>query len=243
MVHILKVFILPSTLIVLTATVGSGLLCTGLSRKIGARMCIAALIIYTFFAEGPISFLLLGHLEYMIQPATASERAGIQTIVVLAAHAEPDDSIPVSAQMNSASAFRVLQAIHLIREVPVATLIVSGEGPTPDIMAKALVAAGIPRDQVRVDEDSSSTVESARQLLAMLGHSPFLLVTSAGHMPRAVRVFQKFGMNPRAAPTHYLTNRNWLATQYIPSPLHLRYSDLAISEYVALLWYGWNGWL
>jgi uncharacterized SAM-binding protein YcdF (DUF218 family) len=71
----------------------------------------------------------------------------------------------------------------------------------------------------------------------------FLLVTSAGHIPRAMGVFRKLGMNPRAAPTYYLTRRNWLAVQYLPSPLHLQYSDLAVSEYAALFWYRLNGWL
>ena len=66
---------------------------------------------------------------------------------------------------------------------------------------------------------------------------PFILVTSAGHMPRSMHVFKKAGLNPIPAPTHYLTRKNNLAISYLPSPLHLRYSDLAIHEYAAILWY------
>lgn len=240
---IAKTFLVPSGMIMLAGISSLTLVCFRHGRKLGVRLGIVAFLLYIIFGAGPVAFLLLGHLEYWIPPAQAAERANVQTIVVLAAHAEPDPNIPLSSHINSPSAFRVLEALKLFREAPNSSVIVSGEGSVPKVIGEVLIASGIPTDHLRIDADSSSTAESAKRLQPVLGRSPFLLVTSAGHMPRAVKVFQKAGMAPRAAPTHYLTRRNWLAIQYLPSPLHLKYSDLAVSEYMGLFWYRLNGWL
>lgn len=219
------------------------LLCFRSGRPLGMRLGVTALVLYAIFGAGPVSYLLLGHLEYQIPPANAAERSDVRTIVILAAHAEPEPAIPLSSHVNSASAFRILEVIKLFREAPDSVVIVSGAGEVPSVMQEVLVSAGVPGDRLRLDADSFSTVESAKHLIPVLDGSPFLLVTSAGHMPRAFKVFEKAGLRPRAAPTHYLTRRNWMAIQYLPSPIHLQYSDLAVSEYEAILWYRLHGWL
>lgn len=240
---IVKYLLFPSNLITLSAILGLVLLCARFTRKWGGALCIFAFACYLIFGAGPVAFWLLGNLEYQISPASASEREKVQTVVILAAYGESDLSIPLSSRVNSETAFRLLEAISLFRGAPHSKLIVSGGGEAPAIMRDVLVAAGIPSGQLHVNPDSFSTFESARHLSATLGKSPFLLVTSAGHMPRAIGVFRKAGTAPLAVPTHYLAKRNWLAIQYLPSPAHLVYSDLAVSEYAALCWYSLKGWL
>lgn len=238
-----KYFILPSSWILVGALAGIVLLCFRSTRKYGGVLGFAALTLYMFFGSGPVAFLLLGHLEYLIPAASQSEREGALTIVVLAAHAETEAGVPLSSFVNNASAVRLLEALSLFQAVPGTRVIVSGGGETPTIMRDVLMSAGIPPDRILVDGASTSTFESAIHLRPALENAPFLLVTSAGHMPRAIGTFLKAGANPRAVPTHFMTRRNWLAIQYLPSPVHLGYSDLAVSEYAALLWYRLRGWL
>jgi uncharacterized SAM-binding protein YcdF (DUF218 family) len=240
---IVKYLLLPSNLITLSAILGMVLLGARFTRKWGGALCIVAFAGYLIFGAGPVAFWLLGNLEYQISPASASQREGVQTVVVLAAYGESDLSIPLSSRVSNETAFRLLEAISIFRAAPHSMVIVSGGGAVPAIMHDVLVSSGIPSDHLLVDGNSLSTVESARHLSATIGTSPFLLVTSAGHMPRAIGVFQKAGTVPLAVPTHYLAKRNWLAIQYLPSPVHLVYSDLAISEYAALGWYSLKGWL
>lgn len=242
-VALLKYLVLPSSIILLSVLLGTILTCLRASRKYGIALLVFALSVYVVFASGPVSFLLLGHLEYEIPPATASERLGSEKIVVLTAYAESNQDIPLSAWINTASAFRVLEVIGLVRTFPEATVILSGQEDVPRIMRDVLVASGIPSHNILIDDLSSNTVESAKHISPILRGMPFLLVTSAGHMPRAFGVFRKAGMNPRPVPTHYLSKRNWLAVQFLPSPMHLVYSDLAVSEYLALFWYRWRGWI
>lgn len=239
----LKFILLPSSLIMIFALSGLVLICGWRVRVWGGFLCVLGLAIYMICATGPVAFWLLGHLEYQVPSASTAEREGVRTIVVLAAYAEADAAIPLSSRVNSGTAFRLLEVMRLFRMAPDATVIVSGEGGAPHIMRELLVSGGIPSTRVVVDDHSSSTFESGRNLAPTLGTVPFLLVTSAGHMPRAMKVFRKAGTNPYAAPTHFLTRKNWMAIQYLPSPLHLVYSDLAVSEYEALVWYAINGWI
>lgn len=238
-----KYLLLPSNLITLCALLGLGMLCSRLYRKWGVRLSLGAFACYVLFASGPVAFLLLGYLEYQVPSATVSEREGIRTIVVLAAYGESDLSVPLSSRVSSGTAFRLLEAISLFQAAPDSTVIVSGGGVVPAIMREVLISAGVPSDHIMVDGESFSTFESAMHLASVLESAPFLLVTSAGHMPRAKGAFQKLGTNPRAVPTHYMSKQNWLAIQYLPSPAHLGYSDLAVSEYAALCWYRLKGWL
>jgi uncharacterized SAM-binding protein YcdF (DUF218 family) len=241
--NFLKYILLPSNLIMFGGVVGAVLLCARKTRIWGIRASLCTLMLYLVIASGPVAFLLLGGLEYQISPATEVERKDVNIIVVLAAYAENNRDIPVSSRVSSGTAYRLLETIALFEAAPEATVVVSGGGVAPAAMQEVLVSAGIPSGQIVVDGDSYSTFESAMHLRQKLGTRPFLLVTSAGHMPRAFGVFRKAGMASLAVPTHFLTKRNWLAIQYLPSPQHLTYSDLALSEYGALLWYSMKGWI
>lgn len=238
-----KYLLLPSNQIMLSALMGLGLLCSRWPRRWGGWLSLWAFTLYMVFASGPVAFLLLGHLEYQVPSATASQREGIRTIVVLSAYAEPEPSFPLSSRVSSGTAFRLLEAINLFWKAPDSRVIVSGGGVAPGIMRDVLISAGVPSDHIVVDDQSLSTFESAIHLTPILGAAPFLLVTSAGHMPRAMGAFEKVGGAPRAVPTHYLSRKNWLAIQYLPSPVHLGYSDLAVLEYAALCWYRFKGWV
>lgn len=240
---IVKYLVLPSSGVTIGMFVCFTLVCFHQARRWGVTAGACALAIYAVFGSGPVSFFLLGSLEYRIPPATISESTEVYPIAVLTGYAEQDPDHPLSSQVNSSSAFRLLEALKLFHSSPGSTVIISGTGDVARIMREVLVSSGIPAEQVRVDVDSASTFESAKHMAFLLGDRPFLLVTSAGHMPRAMGVFRKAGMAPLPMPTHYLTKRNPLATQYFPTPVHMELSDLAVSEYAALAWYYVNGWI
>ena len=73
-----------------------------------------------------------------------------------------------------------------------------------ELMAAAGASLGAPPDHMVLEAQSWDTIDEVRALRAMLGEDRFVLVTSATHLPRAVAMFKKAGMNPIAAPTDYL---------------------------------------
>jgi uncharacterized SAM-binding protein YcdF (DUF218 family) len=240
---IAKFLVQPSSAVTIGGVVTLGLLAVRPARRWALVSGATALAIYLVFGFGPIAFLLLGSLEFRVPPSSEAERAAASTIVVMAGYAEAELDYPLSSMVNSSSAFRLLEATMLVRARPSSTVIISGTGAVATIMRDVIVGAGVPAAQVEVDLTSLSTYDTARTLAPRLGHAPFLLVTSAGHMPRSIGVFRKAGANPVAVPTDYMTKRNLLATGFAPTPTYLYYSDLAMTEHVALMWYRFNGWV
>ncbi|MEM4655324.1 MAG: ElyC/SanA/YdcF family protein [Thermosphaera sp.] len=236
---IAKYLVLPSNLMTISLLASLVLLLLRMTKR-GLWVGVGGVVVYLVFGAGPVSFLLLGALEFRIPPADLTEREKAEAMVVLAGYGEADPDHPLSSSVNGTSAIRLLETVMSYRSRPT-TVFVSGFGDVARIMRDILVSAGIPAEQVIVDSVSRHTHESAEQLAPLLGDKPFLLITSAGHMPRAMGVFLKAGTRPLPVPTDYMTKRNVLATNYLPSPLHLYYSDLAMSEYAALAWYHLKG--
>ena len=54
---------------------------------------------------------------------------------------------------------------------------------------------------------AKTTFEEAYYMKKRVGNKPFILVTSAYHMPRTIKLFQKAGLNPIAAPTDFNKNK------------------------------------
>jgi uncharacterized SAM-binding protein YcdF (DUF218 family) len=76
-------------------------------------------------------------------------------------------------------------------------------------MASVSRFMGVPKDNMIIEEASKDTKDQARLIKPIVGTAPFVLVTSAIHMPRSMALFEKLGMNPIPAPAgNHLTGEN-----------------------------------
>lgn len=199
-------------------------------------------LLYLLFSNGFIATLLMSPLEYaypaMQDPLRFPE---VQSIVVLTAYAAEDSDMPLSSRLNSSSTFRVMETANLFARRPDCQVIVSGGAIAARMMGEQLRLLGIPEKRLVIDDQSAHTNSSAESLAGMLAGKSVFLVTSAGHMERAIGVFRKHGITPIAAPTDYQLPRSASDASWMPSPIHLLASDLAVHEYLALAWYRWTG--
>jgi len=202
----------------------------------------ASATVVIVFSSGLAAALLLGPLENSY-PALRNPQQypQAQVIAVLTAYAIDDPEMPLSAQMNAPSAFRVLEAANLWSLRPDCTVVVSGSTPAAHIMARQLRSLGVPENLLKVDGDSDNTAGSADYVKRISGGRPVFLVTSAGHMRRAVGTFRNRGMAPIPAPTDYRLPRTAAVEFWGMSPAHLQASDLAVHEYLGLAWYRLTG--
>ncbi|MEM9450671.1 MAG: ElyC/SanA/YdcF family protein [Cyanobacteria bacterium P01_E01_bin.6] len=79
-----------------------------------------------------------------------------------------------------------------------------------------------------------------------------VLVTSAIHMPRSLKIFEKLGIEAIAAPTDFRmtfssnsSNRTWKTQllEALPDADRLEYSTRVIKEYIGFVIYRLKGWL
>ncbi|WP_410497836.1 YdcF family protein [Chitinibacter sp. S2-10] len=90
-----------------------------------------------------------------------------------------------------------------------------------------------------VEDRSVDTFENASMSQAMLGPQikTITLVTSADHMPRARRSFEKLGFEVIAAPTDYINREPFNLTSILPRASALQTSSTALRECLGQIWY------
>ena len=102
-------------------------------------------------------------------------------------------------------------------------------------MAQSL---GVPEEDIITLDKPKDTEEEAAAVKQAIGDTPFLLVTSASHLPRAMIFFQQAGLNPLPAPANQLAIDSPLNPweRAIPSPAWLMHSDRASYETLGRVW-------
>jgi uncharacterized SAM-binding protein YcdF (DUF218 family) len=236
--EIIKQFLLPSGLMALFLLAGVGCLMFQTARRKAVWLFFAGGGIFLIFSNGPLSFFLIKHLEDQHQAFNADlYPTGFEEIVVLTGHALPDSRLPESSKVNSSSAFRILETMRIHRMYPKARITISGNEDVPLLMKELMISLGVKEGLIIVENRSRNTFESAVNLKSLMVNREFILVTSAGHMPRSLLSFRQMGMNPAPAPTDYLAKMGPFDGNFLPNVNSLVRSDLAVHEYFGMLWY------
>lgn len=100
---------------------------------------------------------------------------------------------------------------------------------------------GVDDDRIHVESFASNTWENAANIKAMLDGkqvSTLILVTTAWHMPRSVRVFNEQGINVVPAPCDYKVDRGpYDLRSFLPRWGAFADSCDGLHEYLGMLWY------
>jgi uncharacterized SAM-binding protein YcdF (DUF218 family) len=188
----------------------------------------------------PVSDLLLKPLE-QTYPALIETPRDVGYVLVLGSGHKSDQNLPINAQLSSTALARLSEGIRHHNNLSGAKLVVSGySGPHDEYTHAAMqkstaVALGIDAEEIVMLERPKDTVEEATAMKEVVGSKPFILVTSASHMPRAFSIFTAQGLHPIAAPTDYHVRgkSEWL---HMPRGESLCSSDIAFHEYLGLAW-------
>jgi uncharacterized SAM-binding protein YcdF (DUF218 family) len=219
-----------------------GLVCRWRGRLKASRWLTVAAALIVYLSASPIvGSALAGPLERAFPPL--SEQAvssDVRYIVVLGSGYMPRDNIPVTAALDRSGLVRVVEAIRLMRRLGIGKLVLSGGAP-PGHGKPALGYAqlardlGVPDASLVILDQAQNTTEEARAVRQLLGDNAFILVTSAVHMPRAIRAMQRAGARPIAAPTGQLVMGPALRwDKLFPSSNGLLQVEAALHEYMGL---------
>ena len=133
-------------------------------------------------------------------------------------------------------AWEVLRLYNEIENVKIITSGYEGSGKIPEAIktANILKDIGICERNIIIHSKPRDTKEEAIKIKKLLGKKPFILVTSSYHMPRAIALFRKEGLNPIPAPTDFKAKYNNALS--VPQGDSLRKTETAWHEYLGLLW-------
>lgn len=224
----------------------------GLQRM--GRFCIGfstgLLVCFVLF---PIGDWLIRPLENRFEEP--GQLQAVQGIIVLGGGENVGVSADRAVPTIRFAASRLIQFVKLARQYPQAELYYSGginqrfDHVPP--MSQAQVAQslfhamGFDDRRVVYESQSRTTYENAVELGRLVSADkkmhPWLLVTSAYHMPRAVAVFRAQGWRIIPYPTDYLATRT-MHTLLSPAFMtNMGLAHVAVHEYLGLLAYKING--
>ncbi|TVQ22203.1 MAG: YdcF family protein [Leptolyngbya sp. DLM2.Bin15] len=128
-------------------------------------------------------------------------------------------------------------------------------GAEADDMAEILEAMGVPPEAMVLERTSFNTYENAvnvKQILDQRGINRVLLVTSAVHMPRSLKIFEKQGIEAIPAPTDFIASSPIVSREQtyqaailrsLPEAHNLQHVTRVIREYIGIVVYWLKGWL
>jgi uncharacterized SAM-binding protein YcdF (DUF218 family) len=223
------------------AVVAGSLRICGLRRAAYALAASAAIVVY-LGATALVGDALLGRLERVYPPLHVDQAIiGVRFVAVLGSGYAPSDDIPVTAALDEDGLVRLIEALRILRLFGAGRLVVSGgaeAGDTPSAYGYARLAEGLGIDKGMVDvlDTPVDTNQEAHAIGALIGDRPFVLVTSAYHMPRAMRLMLAAGLKPIPAPTGQSVGvpavRGW--RRLLPTSSALRKTERALHEFAGL---------
>ena len=236
----------PLSVSLLIALVGLLFLWFTRRQKTGKVLVTISTLLLGFFSYGVVSGMLVKPLEQEYPPITDFQAyEGIKWIVVLGGGSSVDPSLPPSTYLSGASLYRLLEGVYLYNRVPGSKLIVTGrsgfEGITPmaEVMGDVAKEWGVEPEDIVLETKAKDTKDHPIYVKEIVGKDRFVLVTSASHMPRAVALFGKHGMDPIPAPTEYMVKKREGGVKpgmFFPGTGSLEKTGRAIHEYLGMVW-------
>ena len=210
-----------------------------------------ALLALFLLSHGLVAGRLLQPLE-QVYPAFkteghvigATESAdGVKYVVVLGAGTTSDPRLPITSQLAPTTVVRLVEGIRIHRQISGSALVLSGgrvfdRTPEAGAMAQLAMELGVDEVDLIVEGGSRDTEDQARMIKPIVGDAPFILVTSAAHMPRSVALFRKVGLEPIPAPTGHLVRVGTVVSPglFFPGGEDLVKSERAFYEMLGMAW-------
>ena len=206
--------------------------------------------VMTLYSYPPFANYLVENLEnkYPKYDYTAQ----VKYIHVLGSGHNVDPEQPLSSQISGAGIKRNVEGILIHKKIENSTIIFTGykgrtDTPNAVMNASFAKALGVNEENLIVSGLPKDTKEEAVFVKSILGDAPFILVTSATHMPRAMMLFESLGLNPIPAPTDFYKksfDATALKSYFVAPRVDSFYlSTVAMHEYIGILWDKVRGWL
>ena len=243
---IISQFFMPVPLCFFLALLGLFCLWFTRKQKTGKVLVTFSTLLLGFFSYGSVSDILVKPLEQEYKPIKQFEALkDIKWIVVLGGGSRVYPGLPPSTYLSDASLIRLSEGVYIHNRLPGSKLIVTGrsgfEGITPvaEVMEKVAVEWGVELEDIVLEAEATDTKDHPIYVKEIVGRDMFILVTSASHMPRAMGLFRKHGLEPIPAPTDYMVmEREGGLTPgvFFPSAGALENAGRTVHEYLGILW-------
>ena len=182
--------------------------------------------------------------------------AGLDTdqpalVVVLGTGFNPDPEMPANSQVSSTFHTRLLEGIRVYRQHSQARLLVSVAGEADaetkrSFFDQMIELLQLDPSRVSIMTEAKSTTDEADEVARQRKNEQIVVVSSAGHMMRAMEIFADAGLDPIAAPSEFWFPRagselDKVWPRWIPSTGGINSNHQWLYETAASLWHKISG--
>ncbi len=204
---------------------------SGFGGKLAKLLCTFGFCWLVVFSNTGVSTLLLQHLENQYPPlpefsqdsnALPADLKECKYVMVLGGGADFQDQKERNAlgRLSAQSNARLAEGIRVLRALPDAKLIVSGESDDPKNPSGAretevaALSLGVPASKIIRFDDTRDTRGEIESLKKLAGDTRVALVTSANHLPRGMVLCRELQVDVVPCPADYRGR---------PSPVKLKH--------------------
>lgn len=240
--------LLPPGLLIVLAVVGL----MGWKRRWGRGLIAFSMLTLWFLSIEPVRDVLLSPLEnrYPAFQTQSFEAIKNKSPVIVLLGSGIEEKAPEYGGHDALSRNTLMRTVYAADLAHRTGLDIYATGgavlsettePEGILMQRMLVHLGIAESSIHVETKANNTWENAANLQHMLksgGKQTIVLVTTAWHMPRSVRVFEQQGFDVVAAPCDYVVKRSaYDIRSWLPHWDVMADSADGLHEYMGMLWY------
>jgi uncharacterized SAM-binding protein YcdF (DUF218 family) len=245
-------FLFPVPLCAGLLVLGLLLWCFTKWKRLGRGLVVAGTLLLLAFGYPWLPRLALGHLEsqYPVLPSDRPLSSVLRLpscfIMVLGQGFSADTNRPPAARFGDEALKRIIVGVRLHRLLTNSTLLVSVAEPAATqeekerVMGELLLIFGLQTNAVKVCASAWDTEDEVRWCKNVAGTNRVIIVSSASHLPRAMLLARKCGLNALPAPSGFLvdtvTQSPFSPGRLFPGSINLYNSERALNEYLGLAW-------
>jgi uncharacterized SAM-binding protein YcdF (DUF218 family) len=239
--------LMPFPIALLAMIAGMVILGRGANKRWALVPLVASLVLLLLAGMKWPSDYLASSLEDRYRPVLDPAPLGrVDWIVVLSAGQRDDPRVPALGRLGDSTLVRMAEGIRLYRMIPGSRLLFSGGGggegrsAIAENMRDAAVELGVPIEDITIEISSMDTADQAAIMAGILKDRRFILVTSAAHMERSVRLFKQAGLDPIPAPAQYMSlegrGPHDRHRHFVPDARNLVQTDTVLHEFLGMAW-------
>jgi uncharacterized SAM-binding protein YcdF (DUF218 family) len=244
----ISAFLLPPGMFILLLLVSAWWL-RSKRRYLAACNCFLLALIVWAMSTALVSDMFLGRLERNL---SIPFRPKGDVIVLLGGGVrDKTQDLTGSGAPTEEMTARIVTAFRLQRQLDVPILVsggvvYSGRSAEAPVVRRFLVDLGVPASKILIEDKSRDTAENARFSRVILQEHRFrqpLLVTSAFHMRRSVKAFDREGVLVTPVPANFMTSseQTLVWADLLPSSGAMHGTATALREFLGLLYYRLGG--
>lgn len=216
------------------------------------RSLIICCVFIYFISIEPVKDLFVQGLEKKYNPVSIEELKKGDFYVLLGGGIY--DKAPVSlGRVGSPSEIAMGRLVELVRLYRVAPkkivvsggIVISGEISESQVYKNFLMDLGVKEEDIIIEERSKTTAENAKYTKEIADKNSFkkvIVVTSATHMNRAKKSFEKLSLEVIPAPSAYISDyEKYDIMSYLPRVSNIEMIFRSMWEYVGVVYYKLRG--